>query len=244
MTYFDIFPKGKAVIAMLHLKGVCLEDRMDRAKWEIEIYYRNGVDAVLVENYYGSESDCEWVLEYLQKSYPEKIYGVNILGNAPLAFELAERYGAKFVQLDSVSGHLAPSQEKTFEKKLTDLRSSGKVLVFGGVRFKYQPVLSGRTVEEDLEIGKQRCDAIVVTGKSMGKYGETPEEKILQFRDALGDFPLVTGAGITLDNVRHTLSLCDGVIVGSWFKQRHRADGEVKEKYVRQIMADARMERP
>ncbi len=240
MTFQELFPNGKAVIAMLHLKGVCQEDMMDRAKREIEIYYRNGVDAVLVENYYGSESDCEWVLEYLQQYYPEKVYGVNILGNTPLAFELAKQYGAKFVQIDSVSGHLAPSYEKSFEVQLQKLRGSCNALVFGGVRFKYQPVLSGRTVEEDLVIGKQRCDAIVVTGKSMGKYGETPEAKILQFRDALEGFPLITGAGITLDNIHHTLQLCDGVIVGSWFKQRHRADGEVKEKFVRQLVAEAR----
>ena len=31
----------------------------------------------------------------------------------------------------------------------------------GGVRFKYQPVNSGRSTEEDLKICMNRCDAIL-----------------------------------------------------------------------------------
>ncbi len=238
MTFYDLLGNKKAVIAMLHLKGHDLEDRLARAKREIDIYYRNGVDAVLVENYFGSESDCEWVLEYLQKYHSDKIYGVNILGNTPLAFELANQYGAKFIQIDSVSGHLTPTYEKSFEVQLNKLRSSSEALVFGGVRFKYQPVLSGRTVAEDLQIGQTRCDAVVVTGDGTGLM--TPEEKIAQFREELGEFPLITGAGITLDTIQDTLKLCDGVIVGSWFKGRHRANYDVEEKYVKQLMRAVR----
>ena len=43
----------KPIIAMLHLKGNSDEEIMERMKNETEIYYRNGVDAVLVENYFG-----------------------------------------------------------------------------------------------------------------------------------------------------------------------------------------------
>ncbi len=238
MTFQELFPGGKAIIGMLHLKGDGLEDILARAKREIDIYYRNGIDAVLVENYFGSTTDCEWVLEYLQKNYPDQVYGVNILGNAPFAFDLANQYGAKFIQIDSVCGHLAPSYEKSFVVKLDQLRSASNALVLGGVRFKYQPVLSGRTVEEDLAIGKTRCDAVVVTGDGTGML--TPEGKIAQFRNALGDFPLITGAGVTADSVADTLKLCDGVIVGSWFKVGHKESGDVCESYVTKFVAAAR----
>ncbi len=238
MTFQELFPKGRAVIAMVHMNGFGLEDKMDRARREIEIYYRNGVDAVLVENYYGSASDCEYALEYLQKYHSEKIYGVNILGNTPRAFDLANRYGAEFIQIDSVAGHLPPKEDGKLAAELETLRAGSGALVLGGVRFKYHPVRSGRTVEEDLVFGRQRCDAVVVTGKGTGI--QTDEQKIRQFRETLGTFPLITGAGVTLDTVQDTLKICDGVIVGSWFKKRHRADYDVEEKYVRQFMTAVR----
>ena len=39
----------KPIIAMLHLKGNSDEEIMERMKKETEIYYRNGVDAVLAK---------------------------------------------------------------------------------------------------------------------------------------------------------------------------------------------------
>ena len=44
--------KTKPIIAMLHLKGNSDEEIMERMIKETEIYYKNGVDAVLVENYF------------------------------------------------------------------------------------------------------------------------------------------------------------------------------------------------
>ena len=238
MTFQELFPNKKAVIAMLHLKGTTAEDIQERAKREISIFYQNGVDAVLVENYFGSTNDCQWALEYLKENYPDRIYGVNILGDTKSAFSLADTYGAKFIQIDSVCGHLRPHQESAFVKNLDTLRSNSQALVFGGVRFKYQPIQSGRTVEEDLKIGMTRCDAVVVTGAGTGL--DTPQEKIDLFRSTLGDFPLITGAGVTVQTVAQTLSRCDGVIVGSWLKDGHDAYGEVNETFVQQFMAAAK----
>ena len=68
MTFQELFPHKKAVIAMLHLKGTTAEDIQERAKREISIFYQNGVDAVLVENYFGSAEDCRWALKYLKEN--------------------------------------------------------------------------------------------------------------------------------------------------------------------------------
>ncbi len=46
--------KEKPIIAMLHLKGRSNGEIMERMIKETDIYYRNGVDAVLVENYFGN----------------------------------------------------------------------------------------------------------------------------------------------------------------------------------------------
>ena len=71
------------------------------------------------------------------------------------------------------------------------MRQKSRAAVLGGVCFKYQPVCSGRTLEEDLQLGMQRCDAIVVTGEDTGR--PTPPDKLYAFREIVGDFPLVVG---------------------------------------------------
>lgn len=244
-----VFRTDKPVVGMLHLRGFGPNEIQDHAKHEIEIYYKYGVDAVLVEDYFGTPADAEHALEYLQAQYPDRIYGVNLLGDPEKAFVLARQYGASFIQLDSVCGHLRPGARKggtrgsdlrnqtcdeDFANRLAELRALYPVFLLGGVRFKYQPVLSKRSTEEDIALGMARCSAIVVTGAGTGI--ETGMEKIRQFRNVLGSFPLFIGAGMTADTCREQLAVADGAIVGSWFK-RHGMTGEpVDAKRVREFM--------
>lgn len=230
--------KSKPIIAMLHLKGYNENDCMERFKRETDIYYSNGVDAVLVENYFGSVSMCEYALEYLKGNMSTKCYGVNILGNYAMAFDLAEKYGADFIQIDSVCGHLPPERDSEYETELKKLRISSDTAVLGGVRFKYQPILSGRTLSEDIQIGKTRCDAVVTTGDGTGV--DCPIEKLAEFKELLGDFPLVVGAGVTANTVADKLKYADAVIIGSWLKTGHKAENEVSEKYVREFIKRAK----
>lgn len=238
MKFRQIFSQTKPVIGMLHLLGDAKMGTLERARREIEIYQEEGVNAFLVENYFGSASDCKMVLKWLYENMPDALYGVNILGDYETAFALANQYRAKFIQIDSVAGHLRANEDEMYGKKLNALRARTDACLLGGVRFKYQPVRSGRTIEEDLEIGMSRCDCVVVTGAGTGM--ETPEDKIMSFKKTLGDFPVVTGAGVTTETIRHTLAISDGVIVGSYFKDAHRDFGEVNREYVRAFMKEAR----
>ncbi len=235
--FTQVFQGEKALIAMLHLKSDAGMKMLERAKREIDIYYRNGINAVLVENYFGSHMDCEIVLDYLQNNYPDSIYGVNILGNHGLAFLYAKQYGAKLLQIDSVCGHLPPEKDIPYGSELEELIKNSQTAVLGGVRFKYQPVRSGRTLEEDMMIAQSRCAAVVTTGDGTGI--ETPIEKIAQFRRMLDGFPFVVGAGVRSDTIAQTLQYCDGVIVGSWLKDGHRDYGDVNEEYVKEFVKAA-----
>ena len=234
MRYYEVFGYRKPVIAMLHMKGDARKSPLERAKEETELYLSRGVDAVLVENYFGSAEDCRQVLDWLSRQSGALCYGVNILGDMDLGFRLAREYGAAFLQLDSVCGHLAPFQDDMFARKLAQLRKTFDGAVLGGVRFKYQPVCSGRTEEEDLRLGMERCDAVVVTGTGTG-IG-TPVEKMRRFRKTLGDFPMVVGAGCTVETVPETFEVGDGAIVGSYFKEAHNAMGDVEAAYVARFM--------
>lgn len=237
-SFLPLFPHPKPVVGVLHLKGDTALERLARAKEEIEIYYSGGVDAVLVEDYFGSINDAERVLQHLQEAHGGRIYGVNILDNFHRSYELAVLYGARFMQVDSVAGHLPPELDRAFATMIEGYRALGKVSVLGGVRFKYQPVLSGRSLEEDLRLGMARCDAVVVTGEGTGV--ETDLEKIRQFRSVLGNFPLIVGAGVRPENCAEQLALTDAAIVGSYFKDTYKDAGNVDAEHVRRLLGEVR----
>ena len=211
---------------------------MKIARREIEIMYRNGVNAVLVENYFGDDTDVENALKYLQDKYPDKVYGVNILEDPDLAFDLARKYGAKFVQIDSVCGHALPQHDSELAKYLERLRGERDIFLLGGVRFKYTQHLSGRSLEEDLKLGMARCDAIVVTGSGTGI--STDLEKIKTFRSILGDFPLIVGAGMTAETAQEQLVFSDGAIVGSYFKEFGETEYPVAKERVKEFIYKVR----
>ena len=234
MKFEALFGKKKPMIGMIHCGSLKHTPVLKLAQQEIEIYLAHGVFP-LVENYFGSVKDCEAVLSWLQREHGDSIYGVNILGDRKAAFELAGKYGASFVQIDSVCGHLPAKEDEIHADRLQDLREQTDVVLLGGVRFKYQPVLSGRSLEEDLRLGAERCDAIVCTGEGTGI--PTPIGQVLEFKAVLGDFPVIVGAGVTLATVKETFEVGDGAIVGSWFKAGHMAQNDVDPDFVEQMVS-------
>jgi predicted TIM-barrel enzyme len=233
--FLDLFPRPKPIMAMLHLKGENRDDILTRAVHEADIYAAGGVDAMIVEDYYGDSVDVERVLAVLARERPHYIIGVNVLNDFAKSYALAARYGAKFMQVDSICGHLAPDDEPAYFAMIDGYRREGSVAVIGGVRFKYQPYLSGRSLDVDLAIGRAHCDAIVVTGVGTGV--DTDMQKIHEFRAILGDFPLVIGAGMTVAQVADKLAVADAAIVGSTFKDTHKDAGEVSAAHVQEFMA-------
>ena len=232
--FLNLFPKPKPILAMLHLKGNTRDDILARAVREADIYVANGVDAEIVEDYFGDATDVENVLAVLSRERPHYILGVNVLNDFARSYELAAQYGAKFMQVDSICGHLTPADEQAYLAMVARYRRDGQVAVIGGVRFKYQPYLSGRSLADDLVIGRAHCDAIAVTGEGTGV--DTDMHKIREFREILGDFPLVIGAGMTVAQVADKLAVADAAIVGSTFKEARQASNEVNATYVREFM--------
>ena len=235
----DVFATPKPILAMLHLAGEGREAKLAQAEEEARILAGEGVDGLVVENYFGDAEDVERVLERVCGLQLGSRVGINVLRDHERAFALAERYPIDFIQIDSVAGHLPPDADAPFAAELAAHRAKVPALLLGGVRFKYQPVLSGRPETEDVQIGAGRCDALVVTSDGTGQ--PTDMDKVARFQAATqGEVPLLIGAGLTEANAAEQLGMADGAIVGSWFKHDHRDTGRVDVSHVARLMAVVR----
>lgn len=233
MRIEDVFKTKKPIIGVLHNKGKNEEEILQIAKQEIKDYVENGVNGIIVENYFGDEKAAEMVLSYMSQQ-KDLIYGIGLLGFEQLSFDLAKKYHAHFIQIDSITSHLAPVDDIAYGKFIEANRKTCNAFLFGGVRFKYQPYLSGRSLEEDLKIGMERCDAICVTQDRTGQ--ETDISKIKEYRSIIKDFPLIVAAGMTPDNCAEQLAIADGGVVGSYFKDTYQDTGTVDKSHVKYFM--------
>ena len=119
----SIFKNTKPVFGMLHLKGDNREDIFERFKKELQIYLDCGIDAVILENYFGDYDNLVDALEYISKLDLEIPYGVNCLNIDQMGFYLAQKYHAAFVQVDSVVGHVKPRDEATLREFFNMMRN-------------------------------------------------------------------------------------------------------------------------
>lgn len=238
----ETFTTPKPILGMLHLAGDSPEAKLAQALEEARIMAGEGVDGLVVENYFGHAEDVERVLERLFGLDLGTRVGVNVLRDDARAFELARQYPVAFIQVDSVAGHLPPETDAPFAADLAARREGVQALLFGGVRFKYQPVLSGRPEAEDVRIGASRCDGLVVTSDATGR--PTDMDKVARFRAATGGtVPLLIGAGLTEANAAEQLAHADGAVVGSWFKHDHKDTGRVEAAHVAGLMRVVRAAR-
>ena len=66
--FLSIFKNEKPILGMLHLKGSNDEDVFERFKRELNIYVKGGVDAIIVENYFGRYNNLEKALAYVEQA--------------------------------------------------------------------------------------------------------------------------------------------------------------------------------
>lgn len=238
----ETFATVKPILGMLHLAGEDHAAKLTQAEEEARIMAGEGVDGLVVENYFGDVDDVERVIDRLSGLGLGAKIGVNVLRDDVRAFALAKHYPVSFIQVDSVAGHLSPENDTTFAADFAARRASVPSLLLGGVRFKYQPVLSGRPEEEDVRLGAARCDGLVVTSDATGQ--PTDMDKVARFRAATGGtVPLLIGAGLTETNAVEQLAHADGAIVGSWFKHDHKDTGRVEASHVARLMRAVRTAR-
>jgi len=226
--FSSVFQINKPVIGMIHLSGKDQQDRVKRALEELSIYQEEEVNGAIIEDYHGSPQD---VYETLKESSTKNFkitLGINILRDCYSAFKLASDFGARFIQFDTVQ---TPDLELKWYNQLR--KNYPHIAVLGGIGFKYTSP-TGNPLELDLAEGKSRCEAIVTTGNGTGI--ETPTKKLREYKKILESFPLIVGAGVNLKNVYEQLKICDGAIIGSYFKPEGNTRLQIDRKKVRDLM--------
>lgn len=223
----------KQILAMIHLAG---GNPVERAMKEIKLLKEKGVDGVIIENYHGDVNDVMDTLVELNKDRPKKfLIGVNVLPNEVKdAYVLANLFKLDFIQLDYVAGTYNRGVSLDVEEYDKNRAASPKIKILGGVHPKYYTPKTD--LKTDLEEAMTRCDAIVVTGEGTGK--ETPLDKINKFREIIGVFPLIIGAGLDTSNVGEQLSIGDGGIVGSSLKPYGRTQEMISAELVEEFMVE------
>lgn len=223
---------SKKIYGMVHLSGN--EKVLDRAISEIEIFEEEGLSGIIIENYHGSVND---VISVLKNINTKMEVGINILPNEfEKAFEIASEMKVDFIQLDYISGKYKNGKgykELNKEKYLLLRERNPNVKILGGVWPKYYTPINGSILKNDLEDGMNLCDSIVVTGSGTGL--ETPIDKIVEFKNIIGNFPLIIGAGLNKNNVTQ-LHMAEGAIVGSSFKLNSITTNTVERSLVRNFM--------
>ncbi len=225
--FYELFNNKKPLIGMIHLAGDSEQERINRALEEISIFEEEGIAGALIEDYQGSITEVVKTLDLLSLQEPNIVIGINILRNPYSAFEFANQSIAKFIQFDSVQ-----EQDLDLEWYDADRRKYPRIVVLGGIRFKYTGS-TGNSLKQDLKEGVSRCEAIVTTGEGTGI--ETPIQKLHDFKKILKEFPLIVGAGVNKDNIKEQLEIADGAIIGSYFKD-YNTQEKIKRHRVRELV--------
>lgn len=244
--FCQLFPRKKPIIAMLHVFKEKLQKQIEQALEDLS-RLQPFVDGAIVENY-----DCGYLDENLatagmmgtltaityavmkEATIP---IGLNVLPNDfGKAFRICEETGARFVQLDHVTGEFVGCRSVDPRRLLMVRRRCPDVVLLGGVHPKYYELVDPAcSLAECAKKAMMLADAVVVTGECTG--GETKLADIRAVKEGIGIHPTIIGGGLSVQNAGSQLAIADGAIVGTAFKRGGVQPGEaIDAKLVKQLM--------
>jgi membrane complex biogenesis BtpA family protein len=255
IQYSDLFSSRKPLIACIHLlalPGAPLYDGdlqavYDRALAEAEIFARNGVDALIVENFrdvpfYPDQVPNETVASMaaicreIRKQVKVPL-GINVLRNdADAALSIATAIGADFIRVNVHNAAVLTDQGIVQGRAYATMRKreqlQAPVLIFADVAVKHAAPIAPLGLDiETRDLSKRSlADALIVSGSGTGAATNLQDLQTVKDNTHL---PVVIGSGTQPSNLRSLHALADGFIVGSYFKKDGKADNEVEEGRVR-----------
>ncbi len=266
MSLLSIFRRDKPIIGVVHLLPLPgsplyrgdLEKVIDRAVSDALSLQEGGVDGVIVENlgdmpYYPDQvppitiASMTRVVSKISEVLEIPV-GVNILRNDCIAsLSVAYVTRARFIRVNVLTEAVVTDQGLIEGKAhhLMRLRRylQADIKVMADVHVKHGYPLLKRPIEESaLDLATRGlADAVVVTGPSTGLPPD--KERVLRVKRALKsakvNVPVLVGSGISDANIVDFLSICDGVIVGTYFKKNGIIWNPVDPSRVRRLLDEA-----
>jgi membrane complex biogenesis BtpA family protein len=255
----EMFKTVKPVIAMVHMRALPGDPHYDREKgleWVYELakgdltsLQNGGVDAVMFSN--------EFSLPYLTQVEPITTtcmaslisrltpdltvpFGVNVLWDPIASIDLAVATGAKFVReiFTGVYGSDFGIWNTNCGKTVRHQAAVGGENV--RLLFNIVPEAAGYLGNREIAdiarstVFNTQPDAICVSGLTAGEETSTQILKIV--KEAIPDTVVFANTGVNLDNVADQLTIADGAIIGTAFKEGGSTWNPVSEKRVKKLM--------
>ncbi len=257
--FTSVFNGTKPVIGMIHLKALPgtpknslnSSEIIRAALEEADIYTKAGIGAIMIENMYdvpylkgnvGHEvSSLMTLIGYLIKQRTQLPVGIQILAGANLeALAAAKAAGLDFIRAEGfVFAHVA--DEGLIEAQAGELLryrkniNAEEIAIFTDIKKKH----SSHSITNDvslLDTAKAAkfflSDGIIITGNHTGVSASV--EELNSLKDLAT--PVLIGSGITKDNVADYWPLCDGMIVGSYFKKEGYWENELEYNRISEFM--------
>ncbi len=239
---FDFFgTKRKVIIAMAHigaLPGTPLYDAdggveklIEDVARDIEKLQSGGVDAIM----FGNENDRPYgfkatpasvaaMTAVVQAMKPQmKVpFGVNYLWDPSASIAIGVATGAQFVReiftgvFASDMGVWAPDCAAALQLRRNLGRSDIKLLFNINAEFAHS--LDARSIELRARsaVFSSLADAILVSGPVTGEPAD--QSQLQKVCATVHDVPVFANTGVNIDNVRDTLAIASGVVIGTHFK--------------------------
>lgn len=238
-----IFGAKKVAIGVIHLQALAGTPRnelnpkqiIDSALQEAKTYRKAGIDSLIIENMHdvpylkneiGHEiSTLMTIVSHEVKKETRLPLGIQILAGANrAALATAKSSGADFIRAEGfVFGHIADEGYIDAQAgKLLRYRKeidAQSIAIFTDIKKKH----SSHAITQDislLETAKAAefflSDGVVITGGETGSSASLAELESLKGHLKI---PVFVGSGITIDNFKSYVPLCDAMIIGSHFKE-------------------------
>jgi uncharacterized protein len=257
---FEFFgAKKKVVIAMAHigaLPGTPLYDAdggvaklIDGVARDIEKLQAGGVDGIM----FGNENDRPYVFKATAETVAAMTavvqalkpvlkvpFGVNYLWDPAASVAIAVATGASFVReiftgvFASDMGIWAPDCAAAARLRRNLGRPDLKMLFNINAEFAHS--LDARPIELRARsaVFSSLADAILVSGPVTGEPAD--QSSLRKVCETVRDVPVFANTGVNIDNVRDTLALASGVIIGTHFKVDGNTWNPVDGDRVRRFM--------
>ncbi|MCL4114085.1 UNVERIFIED_CONTAM: hypothetical protein GTU68_014998 [Idotea baltica] len=258
MQFNDLFPKRKPLIACIHLGALpgaplyagSMEAVIDRAIYEAEVFSRQGVDGLIIENFsdipfYPGRVPTETVaaMAVVAREVVNRVnipVGINVLRNdADAALSIATAVGAHFIRINIHNAAALTDQGMVHGRAYETLRKrrtlGSQVLILADVDVKHAAPIAaiGLDVETRDLTKRSLADALIVSGSGTGASTDLNDLSIVQ---ANTNLPVLIGSGTNPTSLKEMSGMAGGFIVGSYFKHDGLASNEVDPARVKSFV--------